>query len=179
MNQTSERGAAISAAKRAKFALISDFEKLTRLLRNTTTQGSCWMWNGSACCRYARTTGGEGVHCKVYRLLHGSIPDGKYVCHSCDNPMCIRPRHLFAGTPKENSQDSIKKGRFTLITLSGEQKRHKLKDSQVAEIRALRAQGHSQTKIANLFGVTQGHVSRVLNNKNRKIIQCHTLLVST
>ena len=46
-----------------------------------------------------------------YTLTKGPIPKGMFVCHSCDNPACINPDHLFLGLPKDNTQDMISKNR--------------------------------------------------------------------
>lgn len=72
-----------------------------------------------------RTTGGYGVsrlnvggkvffiyaHRFVYEQAHGSIPEGMQICHTCDNPACIRLDHLFLGSAKDNAQDRDFKGR--------------------------------------------------------------------
>jgi HNH endonuclease/NUMOD3 motif-containing protein len=51
------------------------------------------------------------AHVYSYELHYGSVPKNKWVCHSCDVPRCVNPKHLWAGTPKQNQQDSITKGR--------------------------------------------------------------------
>jgi len=63
---------------------------------------------------YGRFTIGKrifGAHRLSYMLAYGSIPDGLFVCHRCDNPPCVRPEHLFLGTPIDNIKDSLAKGR--------------------------------------------------------------------
>ncbi len=69
----------------------------------------------------------------VFKQKNGDIPEGMFVCHKCDNPLCINPAHLFLGTPKDNMTDMIKKGRK--INSYGEQNPNaKLTEKQVLEI---------------------------------------------
>lgn len=52
------------------------------------------------------------AHRIAYELFIGKIPGGLFVCHSCDNPICTNPKHLWTGTNTQNVMDSIKKGRW-------------------------------------------------------------------
>ena len=55
------------------------------------------------------------LHRLIYATYNGVIPPNMIVCHSCDNPRCINPDHLWIGSHRDNTQDSIKKGRFRKI----------------------------------------------------------------
>lgn len=60
------------------------------------------------------TVGGKkyAAHRLSYAAANGPIPDGINVCHSCDNPPCVNPDHLFAGTTRDNVLDKMAKGRL-------------------------------------------------------------------
>lgn len=77
--------------------------------------GACWLWVAGVDRRgYGRfwARGHQhGAHREAYRLTYGEIPDGLFVCHRCDTPLCVRPSHLFLGSHAENMQDMVQKGR--------------------------------------------------------------------
>ena len=81
-------------------------------------ENDCWPWvgygNGIVTHRYpnCRYTGkSEGTHRAAYLSKRGPIPDGMEVCHTCDNPICCNPNHLFLATHLENVRDRVSKGR--------------------------------------------------------------------
>jgi HNH endonuclease len=56
---------------------------------------------------------GHLAHRVAYTIENGLIPRGKFICHHCDTPLCVRPDHLFIGTNMDNMRDAIKKGRMS------------------------------------------------------------------
>jgi hypothetical protein len=50
------------------------------------------------------------VHRLAYEIHKGPVPEGLYVMHRCDNPKCVTPEHLAAGTPSMNSRQMVAKG---------------------------------------------------------------------
>lgn len=87
-----------------------------RFTKHVEKTESCWLWRGAVdtagygdCWFRGRTTGAHRVSWQIFR---GEIPDGLFVLHKCDNPICVNPDHLFLGTHSDNMQDASAKGRL-------------------------------------------------------------------
>lgn len=98
-----------------------DIEKALRSFEekyNTNKNTGCWIWNA---CVNPAGYGEFGVpmvdgtyksmraHRFSYELLHGSIPKGYVIRHSCENKLCVNPQHLICGTHNQNSHDYKRK----------------------------------------------------------------------
>lgn len=135
----------------------------------------CWEWQGTRRAngygRFARVPGDSGMaHRYSYELHHGPIPSGLFVLHSCDNPPCVNPAHLRAGTHAENMADKARRGRC-----NPNARTFKLTDDDVRQIRRLYLPGEhhrfsrsNATELARRFGVTREHIEAVANRRARQ-----------
>ena len=82
--------------------------------------GRCWVWTAGLDRRgygaFGRTVAGRWVNNKAHRVAyeieHGEIPESLMICHHCDNPVCVRASHIYAGTDADNTRDRIERGRL-------------------------------------------------------------------
>lgn len=130
----------------------------------------CWHWRGCITSRgYGRIgTGKRGAgilqaHRASYLLFNGDIPEGMVVCHSCDNPACVNPLHLFLGTQADNLADMRGKGRqgTRIYPRGAEHPQAKLSESQVHEIRQRLAAGETGVALATEYGVCNSTISMI------------------
>jgi len=99
----------------------------------------------------------------VYCIYYGSFDETLQVCHTCDNPTCCNPFHLWLGTSKENSDDKYRKQRNR--SAKGIENNSKLTNENIIEILYLLNLGIVQYDIAKKFNVNQSVISRIKNNK--------------
>ncbi len=86
-----------------------------RFWSSTLITDKCWLWRPSIKNGMRGQIKDNKVRMYAYvyswKLHYGPVPEGLLVCHHCDNPICVRPDHLFVGTYSDNAQDCISKGR--------------------------------------------------------------------
>lgn len=130
----------------------------------------CWEWTGATNEKGYGIIGkgrrGEGnmkASRVSYLLHHGELPSDRAVCHTCDNPPCTNPNHLYLGTLLENNDDKKAKGRQARGAVVGSAK---LTAEQVAEIRR-RYQPRivSQYALAREFGVSRSAIGFIVNGQ--------------
>jgi hypothetical protein len=168
-------------------------ERFDPLVDKSGGPEACWPWLGIIeSTGYGRLTDfrkKHSAHRLAYIFEHGEIPEGKHICHSCDNRRCVNPAHLWAGSARENMQDMLAKGRRKagtshVNTPKGEaQHLSKLTEADVLAIRAawsnLRSTGSKMHRginpasIAGLaiqYGVSRSAVYAVVSRKTWKHI---------
>lgn len=152
-------------------ALSDPFEHFWGKVNKTD---ACWNWIGFALkTGYGRLyCGKERGHMMAHRVsweIHnGAIGDGLCVCHTCDNPRCVRPDHLFVGTHQQNMQDRQDKGRS--VRLIGERNGNAILTKD--KVRAIRSEwpSKSQSELARIYGVHLSTIHLIVHGRKWKDI---------
>lgn len=140
----------------------------------------CWEWNGGLTSKgYGELTyndRSELVHRLMAKKVLGfNLKSKKLICHSCDNPKCVNPAHLFIGTYSDNIRDAYRKGRH--VARKGQE--HYAAKLTVAGVVALRDEYHSGNfsldDLAAQYGVCRSTVSKAIKGKTWKHIPDHLL----
>jgi hypothetical protein len=136
------------------------------VLSNSTCGGEgCWEWTAYKDKKGYGRCGSKHGEVLAHRISHivfnGPIPSGLHVLHSCDNPSCVNPAHLRVGTNDDNVMDRHERNRWA--SMPGD----KNPNAKLTwdEVRKIRADNRSQSKIGDVFGVSQITVSLIKRGK--------------
>lgn len=133
--------------------------------------GDCWNWKGAKT-RFGhgsfRTLDDRGIgraHVYSFVLANGPVPKvpgsdsrGTCICHKCDNPACVNPAHLFAGSHADNMADMATKGRSS----PNAHPPKKYREEDVQKALELYKAGLSQDRIAWVLGIHQTTISKMI-----------------
>jgi hypothetical protein len=148
---------------------ISKLERIANKIMPEPNTG-CWFWMGVLNKGYGMTSLPGKVcsaHRMIYKLLIGKIPKYIFACHSCDNPSCVNPFHVFLGTQSDNMTDMKLKGRSLSGELNGFSR---FNTKQILRIRNLYEIGYRQKRIAKIFKTSQGCISNIITKRAWKHI---------
>lgn len=161
-------------AKKSKFRKqhqrTSYFEKL---LSRTNKTPTCWLYTGHKDSNGYGIIGDKNKSLRAHRVSYiyynniDNIPNGMFVCHTCDNPSCINPNHLFLGTPNDNVQDMMEKGRHVRggkIHKGEKNGMAKLKEKDVLFIYSQKGK-ITQRDLAYTYGVSISTIQKITRKK--------------
>ena len=129
---------------------------------------TCWWWTASIhSSGYGQISSKDGprlAHRLSYELHKGEIPKGMFVCHTCDERLCVNPDHLWLGNNQDNVDDMCAKDR---VRHGEHHYASKFSKKLIEEVKALSVT-MSQSKIGRKLGISQPYVCEIINGKKRK-----------
>lgn len=131
----------------------------------------CWIWMG------AHQKDGYGIltyhqkgylaHRLSYELCNGLIPDGLYVCHTCDNPSCVNPSHLYLGTQSDNMKDRARRGRNNQTRANHPRAKFSEKEIEIIRTNYTGMRGE-QRRLARKYNVAESTIRSIVKFINWK-----------
>lgn len=161
-----------------EYHLTKEEKELLRFWEKVEKTETCWNWKAHKLKKgygHFHSKGKEILaHRYSYELHKGKIPENLFVLHSCDNPSCVNPEHLWLGTKKDNRTDCESKGRAKYFGSKEAKKgienvNAKLDEKNVLKIRELKNK-ISHSKIATKFSINRLTVQQILYRRTWKNI---------
>jgi len=156
---------------RAGFEFEVTPELRRRFFLHLRAENGCLVWTGGRKGPYGSVWVRKGLrlaaHRVAYAIAFGAVPPDSCVCHSCDNPLCVYPGHLWLGDMPANIADRDRKGRTATIA-NGRRAPGlphpgwKLDEQRVRSIRRIYAYGTAASIIASSFGISAGLVYDIM-----------------
>jgi hypothetical protein len=167
-------------------------ELLEKFEKNFIKTDGCWEWQGKMFSNSGYgyfymgkgwQGGSHGVRTMraAYALyIDRNIPEKIHVCHSCDNPKCVNPAHLWLGTNEENMQDMFKKGRNVrghgevvkvAVPRGGNHYKSHLNDQDILDIIELRKSGLTLSEISAIYKINVPGVHKICQGKRWAHVQ--------
>jgi hypothetical protein len=151
---------------KSKKAAADRFEaRITKISKNTS-KNQCWNWSETSnTYGLFRLDDGSSVGTHRYSFLHfnGPIPDGFFVSHLCNNPVCCKPAHLTLSTPAANQAHKVISGRSSKYA-----DRKPMSDSERFTVVMLHLSGCNPNRIARTLGRTAPHIRSLIRTFEKK-----------
>lgn len=149
------------------------WEKLEEEYAPMMDDRGCWEWMGALNRKGygirtyyfpGRVQKNMTLHRVMYEKYKGPIPKGMLVCHSCDNPRCGNPGHLWLGTDRDNARDRESKGRGRQP--AGERNGHALCSNTTAEVvRQMANAGIPRKELEEFFSLPKHVIGKIARGK--------------